>query len=163
ARTAVMEYGGGAWNVRGRVVVFADWSDQRLYRAGPGGAVRPITPEPSVARGQRWSEPTWLGDDWIGCVREGHDPAAMAASGEAVLELVALPTDGSAVDDPSLVRALVSGPDFVHSPAVRGDRLAWVQWDHPAMPWDASTLVVAELERDATGAPTAASARVEVA
>jgi hypothetical protein len=54
-----------------------------------------------------------------------------------VHELVAVPLDGSAADDPSRVRVLVTGPDFVHSPAVAGHgRLAWVQWDHPDMPWD---------------------------
>lgn len=167
ARTAVMEYGGGAWNVRGGVVVFADWADQRLHRAEAGSDPQPITPEPAVARGQRWSEPTWLDDDWLVCVREDHDPDRVAVHGEAVNELVAVPLDGSAVDDPSLVRVLVSGADFVHSPAVGRragqDLLAWVEWDHPAMPWDATTVVVGQVVRDETGAPTGVAARVEVA
>ena len=58
ARTAVMEYGGGAWGVRDRVVVFANWADQRLYRVDPGGEPTPISPEPASPRGVRWSEPT---------------------------------------------------------------------------------------------------------
>ena len=56
---------------------FAEWSDQRLYRVDPGGEPTPITPEPTVARGLRWSEPTWLDDDWLVCVRESHEPAAV--------------------------------------------------------------------------------------
>ncbi|MEJ7720143.1 MAG: hypothetical protein WKF58_06695 [Ilumatobacteraceae bacterium] len=36
ARTALHEYGGGAWNVRDGVVLFSNWSDQRMYRAGIG-------------------------------------------------------------------------------------------------------------------------------
>ena len=70
-RTAVMEYGGGAWGVRNRVVVFANWVDQRLYRVDPGGEPTPITPESTVARSLRWSEPTWLDDDWLVCVSPG--------------------------------------------------------------------------------------------
>jgi dipeptidyl aminopeptidase/acylaminoacyl peptidase len=39
---------------------------------------------------------------------------------------------------------LVSGPDFVSDPrpSPEGDALAWLQWDHPSMPWDAARLVV---------------------
>jgi dipeptidyl aminopeptidase/acylaminoacyl peptidase len=165
ARTAVMEYGGGAWAVRDRVVVFADWADQRLYRIDPAGrpVPVPISPTPSTARGWRWSEPTWLDDHWLVCVRESHEPEVLAAHGEAMNELVALPVDGSAAEDPSLVRVLVSGPDFVHSPAVAVDRsanertgeasLAWISWDHPRMPWDGSELWVGRVERDDGGSP----------
>lgn len=155
ARTAVLEYGGGAWGVRKGVVVFANWADQRLYRVDPGLEARPVplTPEPAVPRGLRWSVPVWLDDDWLVCVRESHEPHAVAAHGEAVDELVALPLDGSAVADPSRVRVLVTGPDFVHTPAVSGDRLAWLQWDHPNMPWDGTELAVATIRRGADGAP----------
>lgn len=153
ARTAVMEYGGGAWGVRNRVVVFANWADQRLYRVDPGGEPTAISPEPSVARGFRWGEPTWLDDRWLVCVRESHEPHVVDSHGEAMNELVAIPVDGSAAADPSLVRTLVSGPDFVHSPALRGDQLAWVQWDHPRMPWDGTELMLATIDRDGAGQP----------
>lgn len=153
ARTAVLEYGGGAWGVRDRVVVFANWDDQRLYRVDPGGDPTPISPEPVSARGVRWSEPTWLDDRWLVCVRESHEPAVVAGHGEATNELVAIPVDGSAVRDPSLVRTLVAGRDFVHSPALRGDQVAWVQWDHPRMPWDGTELLTATIQRDERGDP----------
>ena len=159
ARTAVMEYGGGAWGVRDGVVVFANWADQRLYRVDPGSesVPVPITPEPSVPRGYRYSEPTWLDQDefpgWIVCVRESHEPDAVAANGEAVNELVALPLDGSAVDDPSQIEVLVTGPDFVHSPATHGIQLAWIQWDHPRMPWDGTELVRADIAVGDRGEP----------
>lgn len=157
ARTAVMEYGGGAWGVRQGTVVFANWADQRLYRVDPAHGEEPvavaITPEPPAPRAYRWSEPTWFSDGWLVCVRESHAPDVVAAHGEAVNELVALPVDGSAVGDPSLVRVLATGPDFVHSPAVQGDQLAWISWDHPNMPWDGSLLWRGTVEVDASGAP----------
>ncbi|MFN8016541.1 MAG: prolyl oligopeptidase family serine peptidase [Acidimicrobiales bacterium] len=171
ARTAVMEYGGGAWAVRGGTVLFADWDDQRLYRVDPSTGVAatpvPITPDPRTPRGLRYSEPTWIDDRWIVCVRESHEPDAIAAHGEAVTELVALPVDGSAAADPSRVVVLASGPDFLHSPAVTTTdsttRLAWVQWDHPRMPWDGTELVVATIMRDAGGAPTGLQGATTVA
>jgi len=48
---------------------------------------------------------------------------------------------------------LVSGPDFVASPRCSpdGGRLAWLQWDHPDMPWDAAELWVGELVDGAEG------------
>jgi len=163
ARTAVMEYGGGAWVVRDRTVVFANWSDQRLHRVDVEGEPVPISPEPTNPRGWRWSEPTWLDDHWLVCVRESHEPDVVAEHGEAVNELVALPVDGAATDDPSRVRVLVSGPDFVHSPAVHGDRLAWIQWDHPRMPWDGTELCLATIGRDDDGAPVGISTPTLVA
>jgi hypothetical protein len=53
ARTAVHEYGGGAWWSRDGVVWFANWADQRLYRRDASGACEPLMPEPSVERGDR--------------------------------------------------------------------------------------------------------------
>jgi len=158
ARTAVMEYGGGAWAVRNGVVIFANWADQRLYRVDPDASPVAITPVPESPRGFRFSELSWLGDGWIVVVRESHEPTVVAEHGEAVNEIVALPIDGSAVDDPSLVRVLVSGPDFVQSPTLgvhedRGLRIAWLQWDHPRMPWDGTELVLADVELADDGVP----------
>ena len=56
ARTAVHEYGGGAWWVRDGTLWFVNWADQRLYRLDPGGEPVPVTPEPEVARGERYAD-----------------------------------------------------------------------------------------------------------
>ena len=57
ARTAVHEYGGGAWWVAGGVLWFADWATQRLHRVGPDG--EPVALDTRAARGpgsaiRRW-------------------------------------------------------------------------------------------------------------
>lgn len=152
-RTAYLEYGGGAWNVRDGTVVYVDWADQRLRRGDRGADPVPITPAPSVPRGFRWSEPQWLDDDWIVAVRQSHEPEAVAADGEPVNELVALPVDGSAVDDPTLIRVLATGADFVHTPAIHGDRITWIRWDHPRMPWDGTEVLLATVRRGPDGTP----------
>ena len=71
----------------------------------------------------------------IVCVRESHRGA------EVVNELVAVPGDGSAP------RVLASGRDFYSNPrpSPDGRLLAWLEWDHPSMPWDGTELRVAEL------------------
>ena len=140
ARTAVHEYGGGAWWVRGGVVWFTEWADQRLYRLENGSA-EPLTPEPAVARGDRFADGD-VRDGVIVCVRERH------GSGEPRNEIVRL-----AADAPSEPEVLVTGPDFVAAPRLSpdGDTLAWLQWNHPSMPWDATELVVRDM---ATGEVT---------
>jgi hypothetical protein len=47
-------------------------------------------------------------------------------------------------------RVLVSGNDFYSSPRLSpdGSRIAWLTWNHPAMPWDGSELWVGELSPD---------------
>ena len=46
---------------------------------------------------------------------------------------------------------LLEGHDFYASPRIsaNGDRLAFLAWDLPAMPWDAARLFVAGLAKDA--------------
>jgi dipeptidyl aminopeptidase/acylaminoacyl peptidase len=64
--------------------------------------------------------------------------------------LVAVRLDAAEPGDPGLV--LVSGPDFVASPrpSPDGRRLAWLEWDLPDMPWDATRMRVAEIRDDGT-------------
>jgi dipeptidyl aminopeptidase/acylaminoacyl peptidase len=139
ARTAVHEYGGGAWWARGHTLWFTNWEDQRLYRLTGRAMPVPVTPEPIVPRGVRWAD----GDldpsgRWLAVVRESHLP-----TGDVVNEIVMLDTAGDA--EPV---AVVSGPDFVSDPRFSADgaRLCWLQWHHPDMPWDGTELCVATLE-----------------
>jgi dipeptidyl aminopeptidase/acylaminoacyl peptidase len=60
--------------------------------------------------------------------------------------LAIVPLDGS-----SWPRILRQGADFYMQPAVSpdGKLLAWVEWDHPNMPWDGTKLYLAELDAPA--------------
>jgi dipeptidyl aminopeptidase/acylaminoacyl peptidase len=158
ARTGLYEYGGGAWCVESGVVVFASWDDQRLHRLvadDPAATPQPLTPEPSSPRGLRYGDVVALNHGWVIAVREAHPGSGGVPDGapEPRHEIVAVPTDGSAVDDPSRIRVLVTGDDFVASPVPGPARLAWVRWSHPRMPWDGTELCVAGLGLDAAGAP----------
>jgi dipeptidyl aminopeptidase/acylaminoacyl peptidase len=143
-RSRVHEYGGGAFAVRGGTVYFVNLADQRLYRQGPGhdpvplggpGPWRHADLVPDPARGR------------ILCVRE-----ELSAAGDSRCSLVALRLEAGRDES---ARPLVAGPDFLASPrpSPDGRRLAWIEWDHPDMPWDAGRLRVAAIRPDGSVAP----------
>jgi len=156
-RTTVHEYGGGAWWAENGVAWYVDHADQRLYRTDTGDAdTAPcaLTPAPPASRAWRYAEPRPTPDgDWIVAVCERH-----AESGEPSNLLVAIdarcPVGGGNGDrdgGDAQVIDLVQGADFVGPARVSpdGSRLAWVEWDHPNMPWDDTRLCVADVVRDA--------------
>jgi dipeptidyl aminopeptidase/acylaminoacyl peptidase len=137
ARTAVHEYGGGAWWVRDGVAWFVEWTDQRLYRVVPGEEPAALTPEPAVERGDRWADGDVSPDGhWILCVRERHDPYDREATNSIVLLRAHEPSDSEVV---------TSGHDFYSDPrwAPDGSARAYLSWDHPDMPWDHTNLAAA--------------------
>ena len=138
ARTRVHEYGGGGWWVDEGTLFYVEHVSQRIFRSDPGSEPVAITPVPDSRAGDRYADGVVTPDrNWVICVRERH-----GAVGQPRNEVVAVPAFGEF--EPIV---LVSGPDFVSSPAVSpdGSYLCWVEWDHPSMPWDATRLRVAEL------------------
>ena len=139
-RTLVHEYGGSAWSVRNGTLVYSQYLDQRLYRRDKSGDSIPLTPESETQQSYRYADGRITNnEDWYVCVREIHT----SSDEEPSNEIVAVPLDGS-----QQIRVLVSGPDFVSSPRVskEGNQIAWVQWNHPNMPWDDTQLCIASLE-----------------
>jgi dipeptidyl aminopeptidase/acylaminoacyl peptidase len=177
ARTRVHEYGGlsylpvprasvvprsaGGRPPRGHAIIFANYSDQRLYVAGTetdakhAAAPRPLTPDPAMADGAGL-EPAGLrfadfalspdGSE-VWCVQERH------AGGKITRSIVAVPLDGSAADKPDAIRQLAAGSDFFAfpTPSPDGSRLAWISWNHPHMPWDGTELRVAAIKNGIPG------------
>jgi dipeptidyl aminopeptidase/acylaminoacyl peptidase len=145
ARTRVHEYGGASWTVVDGVVYFSSFADGRLYRTRDGAsAPEALTPAPSD-REHQWRYADGVIDRgrnrWIG-VREDH-----TAGGEAVNTIVAVDLAQPGRD---AGQVLVSGNDFVATPRLSPDgrALLWLAWQHPNMPWNGTTLFVAELDAD---------------
>lgn len=143
ARSSVHEYGGGAWTASDDGHLFyVEKSDQRVYSLTPGGAPRALTPEGGDVRhgGLSWQHGSLV------AVRETH--GAQRVPERAI---VRIPLDGSDTE------VLATGSVFLAHPALSPDgrHLAWIAWDHPDMPWDATVLRVADLAtgdvRDVTG------------
>jgi dienelactone hydrolase len=168
ARTRVHEYGGKSYLpvpslslAGGFDLVFANFADQRLYAAGgsinPGTGEAGIEPVPLTPAdgGFRFADLTLSPDGQeIWCVRETVLPADGTplpagfhlGGGVAVRrDIVAVPFDGSAAADAAAIRVLVSGAQFFAfpTPSPDGTRLAWIDWNHPNMPWDGTELRVA--------------------
>ncbi len=124
-------YGGGDFTVQDGLVVFAA-KDGRLYRRSLGhGFPEAITPDfGSLAAPQLSPDNLWV-------------IFVHSYEGRDVLALV----DSSGKDWPS---KLAEGADFYMQPIWHpsGEALAWIEWDHPNMPWDGTRLMYAVLEGD---------------
>jgi dipeptidyl aminopeptidase/acylaminoacyl peptidase len=149
-RSRVHEYGGRSYlpvpsaSGDGWSVVFANYTDQRLYLVGEGVDPIPLTPVPLVESGSRYADfvPSPDGSQ-VWCVREENP-----AEGRPVRAIVSVPMDGSGATNPAAVRELVTGADFLAfpTPSPDGTHLAWICWHRPDMPWDATELRVARLD-----------------
>ena len=138
ARTLVHEYGGGAYTVSQGTVYFSNFADQRLYRWDATSPPTPMTP-PGPLRYADGVVDRRRGR--IVCVREDHTTPGRGA--QNTLVALDLRRDGGG-------RTLVSGSDFYSSPRLSPDgaRVAWLQWNHPNMPWDGTELWVGEVASD---------------
>ena len=119
-RTRVHEYGGAAYTVHNRAIYFTNFADQRVYRQAAGEAPVAMT-EPG---------PMWA-DYRVDAAR--HRLIGVREQ-DGVNVIAAIPD-----------RVLVDGADFYSDPIVSPDGkfLAWLQWNHPNMPWDGTELWVA--------------------
>ncbi len=137
ARTRVHEYGGGAFVVHNGSLYFSNFADQRLYHQQARGQPQPLSPEEDL----RYADGVLdRHRRRLICVREDH----RWTDREAVNTLVSL--DLVSGDD----QILVCGQDFYSNPRLSpdGQRLAWLSWTHPNMPWDGTELWNATLQAD---------------
>jgi len=147
-RTTVHEYGGGAFAVAGATVWFVDHGSGQIFETDTRGHRKPmpITPEASPWRFADLQADTRRGR--LICVGERHDKHTRGNQ-EPENALLAI-----GLDDGEPQR-IVHGADFYSSPRLSPDsrQMAWLQWNHPNMPWDSAGLFVADLsDAGATGA-----------
>ncbi len=138
-RTKVHEYGGGAFLVVEGTVYFSNFADGRIYRQTPNTPPQPLTKENKLRYADFILD--WKRNRLI-CVCEDH--REQQSEPENTLIGVDL-SNGT-------VQVLVSGSDFYSSPRLSpdGNRLAWLSWNHPHMPWDSSELWLSHINEDGT-------------
>ncbi|HZV93258.1 MAG TPA: S9 family peptidase, partial [Caldimonas sp.] len=137
-RTRAHEYGGGAFVLLDdHGLAFCDDADQQVHLLAPGRPTRRLTELPA----QRFAD--LCHDRRRGrllAVREDHREGDI----DAVATIVAIDLASGAQ------RVIAEGHDFFSNPTLSpdGSRLAWLSWDHPDMPWDATTLWLATVGAD---------------
>ncbi len=137
ARSRVHEYGGGAFTVAPRgLLYFVNFTDQRVYALPRDGVPRPVTPQDS----RRYADLVYdARHARLIAVCEEHVGANEPANSLVVIDL-----------RNARVRPLATGADFYASPRLSPDgrRLAWLAWHHPNMPWDDTELWLAVVRDD---------------
>jgi dipeptidyl aminopeptidase/acylaminoacyl peptidase len=135
---AFVGYGGGDFTLSHGAAYFVGQADQRIYRQElASGQPRPITP----AFGAAASPAVSPDGRWLVYVHSYEDRDCLAI------------VDAAGAGWP---RKLAEGRDFYMQPAWHpdGTQLAWVEWDHPNMPWDGTELALATLTSGEDDVPT---------
>ncbi|MDE1153577.1 MAG: S9 family peptidase [Micavibrio sp.] len=135
----VHEYGGGAYAVSDGRIVYSEKSDGSVWLVAGNAAPRQIV----AVNGCRYADFRFIpGTDDIVCVREDHRNRPPTDPEAAIVRLNNSPD--AATNEGTV---LVKGADFFAAPrpSPDGKNLAWISWQHPDMPWDATQLHTAEL------------------
>lgn len=134
----VHEYGGGAYTVSNGRIVFSNKTDSAVWLIPTDGPPRKI----AAFEGCRYADFSFVpGTDTVVCVREDHRgrPALDPEATIVLLNIAATSHEGI---------VLARGADFYASPrpSPDGQRIAFLSWNHPDMPWDATQLHTARLQ-----------------
>ncbi len=147
-RTRVHEYGGGEYAVWRDRLFFVDDTDGRIHAGRIAGATAPITPA-----GSCYADLVPSSDGrWLIAIEERPRSEEEPENRLVAIELVAS-VRPAAVEALSEPRVVASGHDFYASPAFApdGERLAFLAWDHPNMPWNGTLLEVVQWGEDGPG------------
>ena len=137
-RTRLHEYGGRAFTVHDDVLFYSNFSDQRLYKKELAKDTPPVPVTPERCK-----------DGSLG----KYAAPTVSPDGNALIFLFEKEFDDKENENyiaainlkkpfPQEPIILVSGNDFYADSVLSSDgkQIAWIQWDHPRMPWDESQL-----------------------
>ncbi|XP_009106816.1 uncharacterized protein LOC103832547 [Brassica rapa] len=147
-RTLTQEYGGGAFRISDDQLVFSNYKDQRLYTQHilhKDSSPKPITPDygsPAVTYADGVFDSRF--HRYITVREDGRQDTS-----NPITTIVEVNLSGDTLDEP---KVLVSGNDFYAFPRLdpNCERLAWIEWTHPNMPWDKAQLWVGYISEAGT-------------
>jgi dipeptidyl aminopeptidase/acylaminoacyl peptidase len=121
-------YGGGEFAVAGDFMVFTDKEGQLIRSDFNADRIYPITPawggvaHPLISPNRKWV---------VFIFSDGHTDLLAVVNARGL----------------GWPMQLVRGADFYMQPAFHptGEQLAWVEWNHPHMPWQAGRLKIGEV------------------
>ena len=138
-RSKVHEYGGGAFTTSSESIYFTNFKDQRIYKIENNG--RDISPISSENNATRYADLKLQENlNWLVAVKETHDLSSEPENTIVIIDCNRTYSEST----------LVSGADFFSSPIISpdGTKLAWIQWNHPNMPWDSTELWTATINQN---------------
>lgn len=157
-RSKAHEYGGGSYCIQDNVIYFVNASDQRVYSMPIDLSATPaekdtqtpqvLSPENSAQVNYRYAD-LYIDThrQQLIAVCEIHRGGETVNNGETAKEpentIISLRLDGSSTIG---FNVLVFGNDFYSNPSISPDneKLAWLTWNHPDMPWDNSECWIAD-------------------
>ncbi|KAJ7622081.1 alpha/beta-hydrolase, partial [Roridomyces roridus] len=142
ARTVVQEYGGAPAAVHRNVLVFSNLGDGQVYTTDLLARTSPTVV--TNARACRFADFAYHPrlSNYVVCIAEDHTKPEP----ENIVTTLVCVNLAAGTDTPPGV--LFSGADFYSSPRFNSDGtlLAWVEWEHPDMPWDGAQVCVAAVD-----------------
>ncbi|MBU1044750.1 MAG: prolyl oligopeptidase family serine peptidase [Candidatus Omnitrophica bacterium] len=134
-RSKAHEYGGGAFTVDNQRVFFVNYQDQRIYKQIPGQEPRPITEQTD----KRYAD--LIIDkkrNRLICVCEDHSNKQNKVKNY----LISINLENNCLS------VLTQGDDFYSSVKIspEADKLVWLSWNNPDMPWDQTKLSMADIQ-----------------
>lgn len=181
-RTQVSEYGGKPFWLNGNDLFFANQNDQCLYyqRLNPnamdqssgatGLASLPtrVTSLVSPAHGNQtqqlmFADVVQVSDDYLLSIIECENLDSTHAVSENVSYVASINLTPLVSNSVVEVR-LLEGADFYSNLCIdtQHQRIAWVQWSHPNMPWDETELWIADYTVNELGVAIVKQTRIEL-
>ncbi len=139
-RSRVHEYGGGAYTLGAGHAYVVNHQDQNIYQVPCQGDAAPMAITHSDDQ-ERFADLQYVAAGYLLAVRERH---GLAGQAEPVNDLVAIRiSDGE-------IQVLHQGHDFYAAPRLcpAQQKLCFLTWDHPNLPWDGTQLQLATLQLD---------------
>jgi len=145
-RTTVHEYGGGAYTVFKNDLYFVNFYDQRIYHQSKDNSeAQPLTPVMNEDGSLGKYAALTVSPDGTKLLFV-YEKEYTTKENENFLAVLDLNTKGV-----SLPQIIAEGSDFYADPVFSptGKEVAWLQWEHPNMPWDTTELMTGKFEGNA--------------
>ncbi len=141
AKSKVHEYGGGAYTIHGNTVFFVLADDQRVY-SGDFSNPDTFKPEALTPEDENIRFANLVYSEKYECIFAVCERHCGPLHTDVVNCIVRIPTDGS-----QTIKVVHEGEDFYASLCLSpcGNRLTWLSWNHPNMPWDSTSLWLADV------------------
>lgn len=133
--TSVHGYGGGAFCVKNNHLYFSDSKSGFVFHKNLStNLIEPIVQTLEARYADFCVDPK---HDFLYCIRKVNNTKNQFP----ITELVRISIKNKEVE------VLLSGYDFYSNPIVSpdGKKIAWLQWNHPNMPWDSTELWIADI------------------